>query len=844
MTTRQLIIYFSMTIHFAMVACTSHTDQGPSPAQTPAEEQTSFQISPGLKIELVAAEPMIQDPVVITFDEDGRLWVVEMRGFMPDIEGNGEKDKTGRISILEDKDGDGQMETHTIYLDSLIMPRALALVKGGALVAENEALWLTQDVDGDLRADTKILIDSAYAGGALPEHSGNGLWRGIDNWYYNVKSRLRYHLVNGEWKRDSTEFRGQWGLSHDDEGRLIYNYNWSQLHADLVPPDYFSGNKNHTTTTGIDHGLTTDRRIYPIRSNLAVNRGYVPGTLDEESRLIEFTAACAPYYYRGTTLPDDYYGNAFVCEPSGNLIKRNVTKENGVYISAHDPSPGIEFLASTDERFRPVFLTSGPDGALYIADMYRGLIQHGAYITPYLKETTLSRKLDKPVHCGRIWRIVPTTWKPSKPDRLSAASIEALITNLSHSNGWTRDVTQRLLIERNDPGSIPLLKEAALNNKNYLSRFHSLWTLEGLKAHNPDFLFRTLQDSNVLIRITSLRLLEPFAMADEKVRLKLQQELPRMFEHATSKEILQMALTARVLNQVAAIKLLSQITDRYDTSALIRDAVLSSLQDNEFSFLQNQQTNPEWKIYKPSREILTEMLTVAIIRKRNPEELSVLLNQLDERHASWQSNVILNAMTIQGNKSGVKPIKLTAPPKVITNTNPIIDSLEFEILSSMFEWPGHLAKSPAIMKSTGLTEDQLRQVALGRQHYLTTCAGCHGTDGEGLTRFAPTLVGSDWVVGDERRLTLIVLHGMEGLIQVNGKSYDVPEILPVMPAHTPLDDEKITNIIMYIRNAWGNQAGPINRRTVGLIRNRAQGRVQPWTVSELEKYVGQMEVQK
>lgn len=155
--------------------------QEPSPVHTPAEELSSFQIDAGLKIQLVASEPMVQDPVVTTFDEDGRLWVVEMRGFMPDIDGNGEKDRVGRISVLQDTTGDGVMDISTVYLDSLIMPRAIAVVAGGALVAENGALWLTKDLNNDLKADTKILIDSTYAGSALPEHSGNGLWRGIDN---------------------------------------------------------------------------------------------------------------------------------------------------------------------------------------------------------------------------------------------------------------------------------------------------------------------------------------------------------------------------------------------------------------------------------------------------------------------------------------------------------------------------------------------------------------------------------------------------------------------------------------------------------------------------------------
>src|SRR5258706_7875842 len=484
-------------------------EEGPSPAKTPTEESASFQLEPGLTIQLVAAEPMVEDPVVITFDEDGRLWVVEMRGFMPDIDGSGENKRVGRVSVLEDRDGDGQIDASTIYIDSLIMPRAIAVVPGGALIVENEALWLTQDVDGDLHSDSKTLVDSQYAGGPLIEHSGNGLWRNVDNRYYNARSRFRYRLMDGVWQRDSTEFRGQWGICHDDKGRLYYNYNWSQLHADLVPPNYLSRNKNHTPTTGIDHGLTLDRRVYPIRSNPAVNRGYIPGTLDDKGSLREFTAACAPFFYRGTALPKEYFGNVFVCEPSGNLIKRNVVQEEGLLLTAYDPNPGKEFLASFDERFRPVYLASGPDGALYVADMYRGLVQHGKYVTPYLREQTLKRKLDKPINRGRIWRIGPANRKAPKQKKLSTASSGELIMELSNPDGWHRDMAQRLLVEQNDKRIQQALTEVALRGVNYLGRFHALWRLDGFKLITPDLLFTLVTDPNSLGRNNANRLILP-----------------------------------------------------------------------------------------------------------------------------------------------------------------------------------------------------------------------------------------------------------------------------------------------------------------------------------------------
>ena len=807
---KAFLILVCMVSGLGYSSCTKKTPseegEGPSPERSPAEELSSFQLSEGLQIQLVAAEPMVQDPVVIMFDPDGRLWVVEMRGFMPDIDGNGEKDRVGRVSILEDTNGDGQMDASKIYIDSLILPRSLALVPGGALVVENQSLWLTQDTNGDLQADTKTLLDSAYAGGPSPEHSGNGLWRNTDNWYYNAKSRFRYHLKGGKWLRDSTEFRGQWGISHDDEGRLYYNYNWSQLHADLVPPNYLTRNKNHTPTTGIDHGLTIDRRIYPIRPNPAVNRGYIPGTLDKEGRLLEFTAACSPFYYRATTLPKEYYGNVFVCEPSGNLVKRNIVEDKGILLTAHDPSPGKEFLASTDERFRPVFLTTGPDGALYVADMYRGLVQHGLYVTPYLREQTIQRKLVKPINRGRIWRIVPKGWKPSKATKLSTASTDELIATLSNANGWYRDVAQRLLVERGDKSVRASLEYLALDGTDARARFHALWTLEGLYELDPNILFHLLNDRNSLVRATAVRLLEPFARENKDIRSKFGQVLLSVSKNAPLEQVLQMSLTAYTLDSGMSHKLLAGIVEKYDTSALIRDAVLSSLEDQEFTFMKMLWTSPSWQSPDPAKEIFLEMLATAIVKKRAPQELAALLSMLppDKNALGWKERTVLTAISIQG-KNTMKPIRLAAEPNILVKRDANDDQLQ--TLAAMFEWPGHVADTSAMRRKNPLNENEQKQFVSGRQLYLTTCAGCHGSDGRGQPRFAPTLIGSDWVSGDERRLALILLHGIEGPIQVNGKRYDAPEILPVMPSHSTMGDADIASILTYIRNEWGNAGG-------------------------------------
>jgi len=817
-----------------MTACKS---DGPAPALPPAQEQATFQLADGLRIELVAAEPMVEDPVVISFDEDGRLWVVEMRGFMPNLEMEGEEAPVGRISVLLDHDGDGRMDESVVFLDSLVLPRSLAFVPGGVLVAENKPLWFVEDLDGDLVADRKTLLDSLYGGRGLPEHSPNGLWRNLDNWYYNAKSVLRYKFGNDRRLiADSTEFRGQWGISHDDAGRLFYNYNWSQLHADLVPPNYFARNPHHETTSGIDHGLTIDRRVYPIRSNPAVNRGYIPGTLDEEGKLLEFTSACAPLVYRGDALPLEYRGNAFVCEPAGNLVKRNVVTADGALLSAHDPQPGAEFLASTDERFRPVWLADGPDGALYIADMYRGVNQHGAYMTDYLKEQIQARGLEQPIHKGRIWRVAPADWRPVPATKLSEASSGDLIGALSADNGWRRDAAQRLLVERADPATAPALEQLVLSGEKVLGRLHALWTLEGMEQLTPSIALRALDDAHPFVQNAAWRILERFAATDPGLREQLQAKAKGCWAEAAPETALQITLSAGCFDRDDKLALLAPLANRYIDIPLMRDAVLSSLQDEEYAFLRQLSKDEQWAQQQLPRQIFFEMLAAAVARKGDAEELTALLERLDRPESSygWQAKALLNGLATQALQSNARPVTLAKRPDLLARADQYGPALgkNIALLAQLFIWPGKEVVQAA-EKSQLLDAEGLQAFAKGRSLYLSACAGCHGTDGEGLRRFAPPLVNSEWVLGDAKKLALILLHGLEGPIDVNGVHYDAPDILPVMPSHSPLDDKTIANILTYIRNEWGHQAGHVSGRTVSRTRVTSQGRVMPWTAPEL-----------
>lgn len=837
---------FTVSLLSCIFACSKHepiNGEAPSPPKSPKEALKSFQIEPGFEIQLVASEPLVQDPIFITFDEDGRLWVVEMRSFMPDIDGEGESLPLGRINVLEDSNGDGQMDKSTIYLDSLIMPRALGLIKGGALVAENNALWITFDDNGDLKADRKELFDPTYAANGIPEHSDNGLLRNIDNWYYNAKSKLRYRQVNGEWVRDSTEARGQYGISHDDQGRLIYNYNWSQLHGDLVPPNYLGRNPHHIPSTGIDHGLTIDRRIYPIRPNLAVNRGYIPGTLDENGHLLEFTAACSPVVFRSPLFSENYYGNVFVCEPAGNLVKRNVVRESGLILEANDPHPGKEFLASTDERFRPVHLAVGPDGALYLADMYRGLIQHGSYVTPYLREQTLKKDLVLPIHMGRIWRIVPKKWKPSNFPQLSKESNEGLVQRLNHEIGWHRDMAQRLLVESNDHTVVPLLETLVKEGTNELGRMHALWALEGLDKLSTDLLIRLLSDPSVILSNHSLRLLEVKIKQEPELIHKIQEYLMAEAPKASRRRALQLALSAAILPEKSQIELSKILFEKYGEEPVIRDALMSSLKDREFELARAFWNSESWSKSNPEREIFLEMLISSIINKKDSHEIKEIVQWIEkhETKKDWKINIALNSLAIQAAEvHNLGLLKYGKQPLIIDIGERQLPSNKADMLKRMFEWPGHAPKN-LIVSSSSLSESDLKQFALGRQRYLASCSGCHGTDGKGVTRMGPPLAGSEWVTENETRLALILLHGMEGPLEIGGKIYDAPEILPVMPSHSTMDDVSIAAILTYIRNEWGNQASAVSGRLVATTRHLNQGRVYPWTAKELNEHIKRLE---
>lgn len=545
----------------------------PSPPLSPDDALKQFKIKPGYKIELVASEPLIQVPTILQFDPAGRLWVVEMRGFMATPEGAGETNPVGRISILEDSDGDGRTDKHKVFLDGLVMPRALLLVNGGALVCEPPKLWfypVVNDQPGErvlVAADFARDADPTLGKRMNPEHSGNSLLLAMDNWIYSLYHPFRYQFAGGKWQREPVPQRAQWGLSQDDFGRLYYTSNSDQLRGDMVPPHYF-GAKVKAKLPGIGYAVAKDQTVWPGRINPGVNRGYQTGTLREDGTLARFTAACGSTIYRGELFPGDARGNAFVCEPSGNFVRRNILSEVEGAVGARNAYEQSEFLTSTDELFRPVNLATGPDGALYIADMYHGIIQHRFFLTSYLRQQAQDRAIDKVVDHGRIWRVVPSSRPSPRMPNLAGLSPVKLVEELAHPNGWRRDTAQRLLIERRDPAVVPMLKSLATgvgSPANAATRLHALWTLEGLSALDEATVTTAMADKHPKLRAAGMRMAEALARTTPASVLGLAEKLLTAASDTSAEVQAQLALSLSVLppsekSKAAAIALAKSAT--------------------------------------------------------------------------------------------------------------------------------------------------------------------------------------------------------------------------------------------------------------------------------------------
>ncbi|NOS70896.1 MAG: c-type cytochrome [Verrucomicrobia bacterium] len=455
-------------VALAGIALSSHAFESPS---SPDQVLAAFQHDPGLSVELVAAEPLVFQPCAVTWDAEGHLFVAENRGY-PTGPGPGQP-PVGTIARLDDADGDGHMDRRTVFADGLTFPNGLTPWNGGLIVTCAPDVLFLKDTDGDGRADERVVLLTGFDTNSTTQLRVSHPTLGPDGWIYLTSGLTRASKITSPKhpERPAVEIgadarfnpftleiepvggRGQFGQTFDDAGNRLQCMNRVHIQHTVIAPRYVARNPNYAlaeTVQNVPEAMVTDligganqnfaARLYPISDNLTTADSHV-GT---------FTAACAVHIYRGDALPAEYRGDAFACDPTANLVHRDKLTQVGPTFASRMANEGREFLASPDNWFRPVFLATGPDGALYVCDMYRKTIEHPEYLPVEVrKRTDFTSGRDM----GRIWRVTGKNTKRQTPNTkpLARASTRELIHALGHQNAWHRETAQRLLIQRQVP---------------------------------------------------------------------------------------------------------------------------------------------------------------------------------------------------------------------------------------------------------------------------------------------------------------------------------------------------------------------------------------------------------
>ncbi|MCC6676753.1 MAG: c-type cytochrome [Phycisphaerales bacterium] len=808
-----------------------------SPALSAEDARSTFRLAePGLAIELVAAEPVIEAPVYLAFDEEARLWVCEMRTYMPDTEGAGELEPANRIVVLEDADGDGVYEKSTVFLDGLVLPRGVApcYQKDGhlaALVLEPPNLLFCRDTDGDGRADEKTRLLDGFAGRDNPEHAGNSLVYGLDNWWHLSQHNFEFRFDGEKVETRSTPNHGQWGLTRDDEGRLYYTPNSNPLLMDVFPKHYAARNPNQGGVAGMGESAAQDATVWPAHATPGVNRGYQENVLRKDGTLASMTAACGPGIYRAGWLGEDFRGDVFICEAAGNLVKRMKLEEKDGRVAGRNVYEGREFLASTDERFRPVHALTGPDGGLYIADMYRGIIQHKTYLTAYLKKQIEERGLARPLEMGRVWRVVPKGAARPAPARLSKASDEELVGLLSHADGWWRDTAQRLLVERRAVGAAPRLRELARSAGPAIPRLHALWTLEGLGAIEDADVLAAMGDGEAVIRIAGLRLAEPHPTADIVEQARMLTDSPNAAVRVQAVLSLGGWRALKGLDPRAE-NALSDTLRRFGRDRYIRAASITGLRGYELATLVYLLDDPAWPPSPQDAAVFNDLVD-AVIRASDYGRLPIaalagrLAGAGDSRFRAIASRI---RRAQQLDSENPRPIFLEKEPpgwaELIARGDDV--SRVLAPIYTYFDWPG---RPPVERKKEARPLNDAERDLFERGRWLfKDCAACHQENGQGSPGLAPALAGSKIATGPAGRFARAIMHGLEGEYEFSGVKYQ-----GAMPATQLGSDPDLAAVMTYVRRSFGNNAEPVTPGFIAEVRAATKHQRKAWTRAELER---------
>jgi len=486
-------------------------------AATPEEQAKRFWLPAGYRLTPLLSEPLIEDPAQIAFDGNGRMFIVELRGYYQTPEGIDLVPPLGRISMHEDRDNDGAYERHTVFVDKMVFPRfVLPFGANTILTMETNAdeVWKYTDTNNDGVADKKELFTTNFGRAGNMESQQSSLFWAMDNWMYSTVNAFRIRWTpTGLLKEPTGPNSSQWGITQDNDGKV-----WFQGGASGVP-GYFQFPIHYGNFATPDQ-LEPDLNIVwgaPIL--IGDIQAGIPGTRLPDGSLIYATAAAGNEVYRGDRLPKDLLGDYLHGEVVARIVRRLRPVKTEGLTQLQNVYPRSEFIRSLDPLFRPADVTTGPDGTIYLADMYRGMIEGAEWAKEgtYLRAKIKQYQLDKITGHGRIWRL---TYDGMARDQTRPRMLEEtpaqLVAHLSHPNGWWRDTAQQLLVLKQDKSVVPALQTIVRTSKNQPARFHALWTLEGLNALTAHLTREALADSDPRLRIQALRASETLYKAGDR----------------------------------------------------------------------------------------------------------------------------------------------------------------------------------------------------------------------------------------------------------------------------------------------------------------------------------------
>ena len=614
----------------------------------PAAAIDSFAVRPGFRVELVASEPLVRDPVAVDFDEDGNLYVAEFPEYNQYV--NPGFDQHGCVKKLTDTDGDGTFDTATVLADNVDSPVAVACWDGGVYVGVVPDLWYFKDTDGDGQADVREKVLTGFDRDKAGEGMLNSFRWGLDN-----RLTISTSLAGGELKRadkpkakpvpvrrqnirfdprtrafEPTSGGGQHGLTLDDWGDTFVCYNSNPIQYLAYDGKYLHGNPYVEAPSAVVDANAAGR--YPKLHRLSPTEpwreartrlrkaGLVPGSDEGGIPFGFFTGATGVTVYRGDAWPAEFHGDIFVGEVANNLIYRAKPKPDGLVWSAERAEDGREFIASRDIWFRPVQFANAPDGNLYVVDMYRELIEGAAFLPPQLLEyVDVAGGVDR----GRIYRIVPDGWESRKTPKLSAATTAELVPLLAHPNGWHRDTAARLLYQRQDQTAVAPLRKLATESESALSRTHARYALQGLKALTSDDVVAALADADPRAREHGLRLAEAFAK-DAAVR----GAMVKLVDDPIPRVRYQLAFSLGSVPGDEATSALAKLTVRDAADPWVRLAVLCSATDRAGRLFADLIGDATFRTSSAGKSLLLT-LTAQLAAANRPADLAAVAKAID-----------------------------------------------------------------------------------------------------------------------------------------------------------------------------------------------------------------------